>query len=410
MENRELKPVFLETDKCNGCVACMKRCPTEAIRVRGGKAAVMYERCVGCGECVKVCPFHAKKEYYDPLESIKDYKYKVIIPSPSLYGQFNNLYDVNIVLTALKNMGFDDVFEVAYGAEIVSAATKKHLLSANAVKPMISSSCPAVTNLILMRYEHLIPHLSPMKQPEVIAAKIALNNALEATKLDRRDIGVFVITQCAAQVQELKKGKAAKYIDKVLSAKEIYFPLLAEMNKVTQVLPLLKSGKLGISWGCTTGEAQGLGTDNYLSVDGFENIIEVLNEIEHDKLNKIDFIELNACPSGCVGGSLNIENPFLARTRLRLLRKNIPFRDVKINSASEYMRSEPYEPLNIFKLDDDRGKAIKKTIQMKAIYDALPKLDCGSCGAPSCRAFAEDVVKGMKVKCTHKKEEPDETQ
>ncbi len=382
----------------------MKRCPTEAIRVRGGKAAVMYERCVGCGECVKVCPNHAKKEYYDKLESLNDYKYKIILPSPSLYGQFNNLNDVNYVLTGLKNLGFDEVSEVACGAEIVSAATKKYLLNQNVVKPVISSACPAITNLILMRYEHLIPHLSPMKQPEVVAAKLALNKALETTKLKRSDIGVFVVTQCAAQVVSLKKGKAAKYIDKVLSVKDIYFPLLSEMNKITEVQPLCKAGKLGISWGCSTGEAQGLGTDNYLSVDGIENVIEVLNELEHDKLNKVDFLELNACPSGCVGGSMNIENPFLARTRLRILRKNIPARDVQLKTAAEYMRSEPYEPINIFKLDEDRVKAMKMNIKMRAILDSLPQLDCGSCGAPNCRAFAEDVVKGMNVKCMHKKE------
>jgi iron only hydrogenase large subunit-like protein len=133
-------------------------------------------------------------------------------------------------------------------------------------------------------------------------------------------------------------------------------------------------------------------------------VTEVLNELEHDKLNNLDFLELYACPSGCVGGSMNVENPFLARTRLRLLRKKIPQRDVKISSANEYMRSEAYVPLNIFKLDDDRSAAIKKTVKMQRIYEALPHLDCGACGAPGCMAFAEDLVKGMNVKCKYRPE------
>jgi iron only hydrogenase large subunit-like protein len=383
----------------------MKRCPTEAIRVRDGKAAVMYERCVGCGECVNVCPTGAKRESYDKLESIAGYKYKVALPSPSLYGQFNNLTDTSYVLNGLKALGFDDVFEVAYGAELVSAATKKYLENPNTVRPVISSACSAVTNLILMRYEHLIPHLSPMKQPEVVAAKLALIEAQKRTGYARAEIGIFVITQCAAKVSKLKRGNSAKYIDRVLSNRELYFLLLDKMNKLENPEPLSKAGSLGISWGSSTGEAMGLGTENYLSADGIENVIRVLNELEHDKLTGLDFLELYACPSGCVGGSMNIENPFLARTRLRRLRKRYAPRKVEIGTASEFMRSEAYEPLNVYRLDDDRLKAMKMTMKMKAIYEKLPQTDCGACGAPRCMALAEDIVKGHDVKCKYRKGE-----
>ena len=116
----DLKPVYLDSAKCNGCVNCMKKCPTEAIRVRGGKAAIMYERCIGCGECVRACPNHAKKEFFDTLDGIKAFKYAVAVPSPSLYGQFNNIFNTDYVLTALKKLGFDDVVEGAIGAEYVS--------------------------------------------------------------------------------------------------------------------------------------------------------------------------------------------------------------------------------------------------------------------------------------------------
>ena len=97
----DLKPVYLDSAKCNGCVNCMKKCPTEAIRVRGGKAAIMYERCIGCGECVRACPNNAKKEFFDTLDSIKSFRYAVAVPSPSPYGQFNNIFDTDYVLTAL---------------------------------------------------------------------------------------------------------------------------------------------------------------------------------------------------------------------------------------------------------------------------------------------------------------------
>lgn len=401
----DFKPVYLDSENCNGCVNCMKRCPTEAIRVRDGKATIMYKRCLGCGECVRVCATHAKKEFYDPLEAINAFKYKVAIPSPALYGQFNNITDTDYVLTAVKRLGFDDVVEAAVGAEYVSAATAEYIKSAERIsrRPVISSACPAVVNLILMRFEHLIDHLSPMQQPEEVAANLARAKAQMETGLDPDEIGVFVITQCAANVMALKSSVNAK-IDGVLSSKELYFPMLDELNKLSAeggVENLALAGALGVSWGASTGEAQGLKTDNYLSADGMENVISVLGDLEHDRLGGIDFIELNACTNGCVGGTMNIESPFLARTRLRKLRRSMESNAVSVTDFSAYSRKEPYRCNNVFKLDDNLAQAMRKTLKVREIVSRLPGINCGSCGAPTCRAFAEDVVKGLKVKCRY---------
>ena len=93
--------VRLDASLCRGCINCIKRCPTQAIRVRNGKARINSKFCIDCGECIRVCPHHAKQATYDKLDTIKKYKYTVALPAPSLYGQFNNLEDVNIVLNAL---------------------------------------------------------------------------------------------------------------------------------------------------------------------------------------------------------------------------------------------------------------------------------------------------------------------
>ncbi len=136
----------------------------------------------------------------------------------------------------------------------------------------------------------------------------------------------------------------------------------------------------------------------------------VLNDLEHDKLGDIDFLELNACTQGCVGGSMNLENPFLARTRLRLFREKLPLADTKVEDISKYMRGKPYESKeSAFLLSDNRQEALRKMILVKRIYDKLPKVNCGNCGAPTCKAFAEDVVNGLKVKCKFLKEDEIET-
>ena len=143
--------VYLDAEKCKGCINCIKRCPTAAIRVRGGKAHIKKEFCIDCGECVRVCPYHAKKTKYDSLDSLNEFKYKVALPAPSFYAQFNNVTDTSIVLKALLRLGFDDVFEVAAAAEMVSELTRKYIADHPEGKPYISTACPSVVRLIRVR-------------------------------------------------------------------------------------------------------------------------------------------------------------------------------------------------------------------------------------------------------------------
>ena len=112
--------VTLDPARCHGCIACVKRCPTEAIRVKDGKATIIKERCIDCGECIRVCPHHAKKAVCDKLSLLDEFEYKVAMPAPALFGQFNNLENLDFVLNGLLELGFDDVFEVARAAELVS--------------------------------------------------------------------------------------------------------------------------------------------------------------------------------------------------------------------------------------------------------------------------------------------------
>ena len=180
--------VTLDRDKCKGCINCIKRCPTEAIRVRNGKAKIIKERCIDCGECIRVCPHHAKKAIYDPLEVLTHFKYKIALPAPALYGQFNNLEDVDIVLNALIEMGFDEVYEVAKAAELVSDATRKILRENKLPKPIISSACPAVTRLIRVRFPTLIDNILPLNAPVELAARLAKEEAVKKTGLPPEEI------------------------------------------------------------------------------------------------------------------------------------------------------------------------------------------------------------------------------
>ncbi len=116
------------------------------------------------------------------------------LPAPSLYSQFNNLEDTNIVLNALKLMGFDDVVEVSAAAELVSEATRQYLAEHKEQMPVISTACPSVVRLIRVRFPNLIPHLLPLNPPVEVAACMAAEKAMQKTGLPRETIGVVFIS------------------------------------------------------------------------------------------------------------------------------------------------------------------------------------------------------------------------
>ena len=399
MEQQLFHSVRLDSDKCQGCTNCIKRCPTQAIRVRNKKAYIISDRCIDCGECIRVCPHHAKYAVSEHFNEIVNYKYRIALPAPALYGQFNNLENVDYVLTGLKKMGFDDVVEVSKGAELISSATR--MMDKDLKKPVISSACPAVVRLIRTRFPNLIGNLIPIVAPINMAAKIAREKAKKETGLSDEDIGVFFISPCPAKRTAIKAPICldGSGINGAFAMKDIYPILFQTMDKLTpeEIEPLNDSGIIGVGWASSGGEAAGLLKDRYLAADGIENVINVLEELEDEKLNDLDFIELNCCTGGCVGGVLTVENPYVAKARIQRLRRFMP---VSCNNlpeeydVSELSWSKELTPSPAMKLADNVIKAMKMMTRLREIEASLPGLDCGICGAPSCRALADDIVRG----------------
>lgn len=392
--------VSLDGSKCKGCTTCLKRCPTEAIRIRDGHAVINSKRCIDCGECIRVCPHKAKKAIHDSFEQMDQYKYKIALPAPSLYGQFDNLDDIGYVISGLYAIGFDDVFEVAKAAEIVSAYTRLYLNNPDVPKPVISSACPAIMRIISMNYPFLCDHVIPLLPPVDVAAKMARKKALEEhPELSPTDIGVFFISPCPAKVSYVKNGFSGeeKLIDHVISVRDAYFRLLDVMKAENVPTTATESGMVGIGWASTGGEATATFNHRYLAADGIENCIRVLEQIDNEDINNLDYVELNACNGGCVGGAMTVANPYIAQARLQNLKRYLPVspnRPVDNSIPEDSLRTSAlsYEPNA--KLAEDRTKAMQMLHDIEEICRALPGTDCGSCGAPTCTAFAEDIIKG----------------
>ncbi len=388
--------VTLDKDKCHGCTNCIKLCPTQAIRVRDGKAKIIKERCIDCGECIRVCPYHAKKAITDSLEILNDFKYNIALPAPTFYGQFAKVKDINVLLNALKKVGFDDIFEVAYAAQIITNETRKLMETGELEKPIISSACPTVVKLICSRFPSLIDHILPVISPMNLAARLAREIAKEHTGLSDAEIGVFFITPCAAKATcaHIPIGAAKTYINGTFSIKDMYLKVLPHMSNKESLDELSKADFHGVCWAVSGGEASCLATENYIAVDGIHNVIEVMEAIEDGKMNDIDFVEGLACVGGCVGGPLNVENNFVAKSRIKKLRATMDKKAV-IPESVDVMWDTPVVQNTAMNLDDDIIIAMQKMDQMSKIYDELPKLDCGSCGSPSCRTLSEDIVRGF---------------
>ncbi len=402
--------VTLDKNLCKGCINCLKRCPTHAIRVRNGKAQINSKFCIDCGECIRICPHHAKQAVYDSMKTMNDYKYIVALPAPSLYSQFNNLEDSNIVLNALLSMGFDDIYEVGAAAELVSEASRKFISKQDKNQTWISTACPSVLRLIRVKFPNLIPHLLPISPPIEVAARMAEKKALKKSKLKREEIGLFFISPCPSKVTYVKSplGTEKSTVDRVLAIQDVYPVLLSHMKKVAESPDeIAHTGKMGLSWGRRGGEASSLLANKYLAADGIENVVRVLEDLEDEKIEDLAFIELNACNGGCVGGVLTVENPFVAEVKLNQLKKYLP---VSLNHLEDEKGTEElipwsntveYEP--VFQLGDTLVESFAKLNQVERILKKLPALDCGSCGAPDCRAMAIDIVMGdaTELDCIH---------
>lgn len=402
--------VHLAEDKCKGCVNCIKHCPTEAIRVREGKAHIIEARCIDCGECVRICPNQAKIVVADTMPRLKEFNYNIALPAPAIYGQFREGTDPKQVIAALLAIGFDHVVDVAFGADLVAAKIREALEGAAEPRPLISSACPAVVRLVQVRFPNLIEHILPMISPMRAAATIAKRQIKKLTNVPENQVGLWFISPCPGKVSAINEpaGFEETCITGAIPIAEVY-PLIREKlhrdpQEIQRLVDKVDQGSgLGLGWARSGGENQAIGVARQIAVDGIHSVIQILEEVERGKLSDIDYIEAQACLGGCVGGVLTVENSFITRRRVRILATEHEPPQLEQNELAREVLSEedwfrhdkPIKARPTLKLDDDMAVAMRKVEQMEQILENLPGLDCGSCGAPNCQALAEDVVRGL---------------
>lgn len=387
---------------CIGCTHCMTACPTQAIRVRDGKAVIIEERCVDCGNCCKACPVSAILIEQDDFEEIFNYPVRMALVPSVFIGQFPSHIKTGDVFGGLKSLGFTHIVEIDTVVDLVQQGYDTILEDPECPKPAISTFCPAIVRLIQVRFPSLVDHLVGIKPPSDVAA-IHYRKLMEDEGYAPSEIGIFYITPCAAKIASIKspEGEEKSPVDGVINMEYMYNRVLhLIMNKevACEAEPDSESlGSKGILWSLTRGESEHQ-KGRCLAVDGIRNVTEFLERLEEAEECNINFLELRACDESCAGGVLISGNRFLTVERLNRRAAEVSGIDsVQLEPRpfdSTLYSLDKIQARSMLGLDPDRSVAMDKMNKLEELLKVLPGIDCAACGSPTCRSLAEDIVQG----------------
>ncbi len=379
--------LILKKSNCKNCYKCIRHCPVKAIRFSGNQAHIIGNECILCGHCFVVCPQNAK-EIVDSTE-----KAKVLLQSGdpvivSLAPSFIANYEgsgINSMRRALQRIGFTDVEETAVGATIVKTEYER-LLSEEERDIVISSCCHSV-NLLIQKYfpsslEYLADVMSPM-QAHCADIKKRIPNAKT----------VF-IGPCVA-----KKDEAEYYeglVDAALTFEELTNWLKAEnieLEKEVDCTPESRARYFPTTGGILKTMALNAPGYTYLAIDGVDNCISALKDIECGKIHKC-FIEMSACAGSCIGG------PGMEKYhRSTPVKHNISFSGYAGENDFDVAQPSPAEIKKHFtmiehKLAQPTENEIMAVLRQMGKFKPSDELNCGSCGYNSCREKAVAIIQG----------------
>ena len=388
--------LVLAKERCQGCTHCLRACPTEAIRIRRGKAEVIPHRCVQCGRCIQVCPRNAWAVRSDSLEEVKKAGRAVAVLDPTVFWQFGGQTSPQELTQAFLKIGFSAVQDLGEALEIYGAAVSTYLSSEGRIYPAISSACPAVVQLVEVKYPSLTENLVPIIHPLKILANRCKDDGRGSSKPR-----LLYIVPCLAQAGAANKalGKGEN-ISGAIPLADVYNPLKAivsQKGRRTEASFGKEPLPSGMRWAAARGESEALGNPESLVVDGIENVANVLELAESGLLGDVPWIEAWACTGGCLGGPLTVQNPFLARYHMmawdrhhkgKVIKRKVPV------DVEKLRLSRPFVSRPGMRLDEDIKVAMDKLRQIDEVAKKFPRIDCGSCGCPNCLALAEDIIQG----------------
>jgi serine/threonine-protein kinase RsbT len=352
------RSMCLQPDRCKACLRCVTACPTEAIRMRRDGPTILGHLCIECGACVGLCAAHAVTMEEHSALPWRAARTCLLVPSAFLAACGTGHDEA---LRALAACGFDDVCSLAPWEEALSIAVRAHAEAQPEGGVLISPCCAAVVDLIESRFTPLLGRLAPFASPIEAAFRVS-------------GTGARIVAMCPAERSLLLA--AGVPAGDVVSCAALRQRLVAERSAYSALLPSR----------VTAGSGRATQSHHALVVFGMRDVLQALEAVESGSLDDVDILEAYACDHGCLGsGVLGIQQPALMNYRWRA--------DSPSSATARALnRQEPYAERIGMRLDDDMSKAIVKLGRINSLLAELPGRDCARCGAPSCRALAEDVV------------------
>lgn len=393
-----MEPIVTYKERCRRCYSCVRSCPVKAIKVDEGFAEIMYDRCIGCGNCLS-CPQKAKvvvDRMVKTQEMLASGSPVVAVLGCSFPAFFNALRPGQLV-SALKSLGFCEVHEGAYGAKMIADSYRTALHSAD--RPMISSHCPAVVDLIERHYPSLVPDIMPLASPMIAIGRFIKGVLGEDTR-------VVYVSSCIAAKFEIQ-GEDSGAIDVVLTYQEID-KLLKNRGITPAVLSEMPFD------GVDPGDARlftltggplkvfDIHTDfldnDTISAEGEAHTIGIIRDLAAARISPA-FVDLRFCDGGCVDGPARDKelHHFFKRELIVAHNSAKPH----YATASHYRSTRLLPDLarsfydKSLKLATPGKDDIKRILHSTNKFTQGDELNCRACGYNTCREHAVAVFQGL---------------
>jgi len=355
-------PLAIDSMRCRGCRRCIFACPVGALRVRDCRPCVSEHLCVGCTACIEECP--------DGVFGIRDSDVAIsrvpqgalLLVSRGFFTAFPGERSPARALAAVRDLGFADVRLLEEWDESLRTEARREVAAGKLPLPRIPPLCPPVVALIESRFPSLIGNVSPFLSPaETACEEFPLRS-------------VFLVAACPGQYAQCARSSLT---DRLTVASPAALK--------TAVFPLLKAQSAGPEPAVHTA-ASDEPVQGELAASGARGVMRVLSRAETGALDDVALLDLHLCAGGCSASPLFASFPGTTGPAWTVERHDEP--------AGVAARARPLKQRPGMRLDPDMAEAMRKLSLIESEIRSLPGRDCGSCGAPSCAAFAEDVVLG----------------
>jgi len=418
LSRKKTSTCFVRFDQslCTGSGACLRVCPTKAIRIKNKKAIRIVEQCIGCGECIRTCREGAVSAATEDPRALQKNHVAIALVSPVLYAQFPGVMPKDVLL-GLRQMGFQHTIDMSYFLEIFQCATEEFISrnrkSRMAPWPLISPVCPVVVRLIAFKFPNLLANVLPVLRPVALMAREVKSRLIPEYSKKGKDVVLYYINPCPTKKDPtcLPCRKRPVPTEMAIGINDIYPALAKHVDQIQAAdgIPFYQTrfeyetcatGNASM-WAMSGGEIADMDIDKSLAVSGMEETINYLEKIEMGLFQDIEYIEFRTCREGCLGGVLTAIDKYLAKGAAqkmiklyglgrRLHRENI----LRMYEKGEFQNeTKPTQLARLFGANKT-ALTIDSMRQIEKVMELIKGKDCTACGAPDCRTFAEDVVRG----------------